>query len=43
MFMPNGPNVNNNLMPPLNKLAVNMMEVEEGRRLVSRVGKLKTP
>lgn len=43
MSTPNGPNVNNNPMPPYNKLAVNMVEIDEGRRLVSRVGELKTP
>lgn len=38
----NGLNVNNNLMPPYKKPMVNMMEVEEGRKLLSRVDELKT-
>lgn len=42
-FVPNGPNVNNNPMSPHNKPAVNMVEIDEGRRLVSRVDELKTP
>lgn len=33
-FTPNGPNVNNNLMPPHNKPAVNMVEFDNGRRLM---------
>lgn len=42
-FTPNGLNVNNNVLPPYNKPTVNMMEVEEGRKLVSQVDELKTP
>lgn len=41
-FAPNGPNVNNNHMPPHNKPTVKMMEEEEGKNLVSSVDKLKT-
>ncbi|XP_050919544.1 uncharacterized protein LOC127137099 [Lathyrus oleraceus] len=43
MFTPKGPNVNNNPMPPHNNAAVNMMEADNGRRLMSCVDELKTP
>ncbi|XP_050909405.1 uncharacterized protein LOC127123205 [Lathyrus oleraceus] len=42
-FSPKGPNVNNNLMPPHNNAVVNMMEADNGRRLMSCVDELKTP
>ncbi|XP_050896795.1 uncharacterized protein LOC127103590 [Lathyrus oleraceus] len=42
-FAPNEPNVNNNPMPPHNNATVNMMEVDNGRRLMSCVDELKTP
>ncbi|XP_050878617.1 uncharacterized protein LOC127082421 [Lathyrus oleraceus] len=42
-FAPKGPNVNNNLMPPHNNASVNMMEADNGRRLMSCVDELKTP
>lgn len=42
-FTPNGPNINNNPMPPHNKPTVNMAEIDNGRRIVSRVDELKTP
>lgn len=42
MFVENGLNVNNNPMPTHNKLAINMVEIDEGRRLVSWVDELKT-
>ncbi|XP_050915899.1 uncharacterized protein LOC127130992 [Lathyrus oleraceus] len=42
-FSPKGPNVNNNPMPPHNNASVNMMEADNGRRLMSCVDKLKTP
>ena len=42
-FAPNDPNVNNNLRPPHNKSAVNMVEFDNGRRLISCVDELKTP
>lgn len=35
--------MNNIHMPPHNKSAVNMFEVEERKKLVSRVDELKTP
>lgn len=41
-FAPNSPNVNNNPMPPHNKTVVSMIEVEENKRLMSQVDKLKT-
>ncbi|XP_050915175.1 uncharacterized protein LOC127130153 [Lathyrus oleraceus] len=42
-FASKGPNVNNNSMPPHNNASVNMMEAENGRRLMSCVDELKTP
>ncbi|XP_050889273.1 uncharacterized protein LOC127094488 [Lathyrus oleraceus] len=42
-FAPKWPNVNNNPMPPHNNASVNMMEVDNGRRLMSCVDELKTP
>ncbi|XP_050895943.1 uncharacterized protein LOC127102641 [Lathyrus oleraceus] len=42
-FAPKGPNVNNNPMPPHNNASVNMMEADNGRRLMSCVDELKTP
>ncbi|XP_050919407.1 uncharacterized protein LOC127136940 [Lathyrus oleraceus] len=42
-FSPKGPNVNNNPMPPHNNTSVNMMEVDNERRLMSCVDELKTP
>ena len=36
-FSPNGPNVNNNLMRPYNKPMKNMLEKEEGKKMVSPV------
>ncbi|XP_050909145.1 uncharacterized protein LOC127122914 [Lathyrus oleraceus] len=42
-FAPKGPNVNNNPMPPHNNAAVNMMEADNGRRLISCVDEFKTP
>ncbi|XP_050875576.1 uncharacterized protein LOC127079204 [Lathyrus oleraceus] len=42
-FAPKGPSVNNNLMPPHNNASVNMMEADNGRRLISCVDELKTP
>ncbi|XP_050883778.1 uncharacterized protein LOC127086990 [Lathyrus oleraceus] len=42
-FAPKGPNVNNNSMPPHNNAAVNMMEADNGRRLMSCMDELKTP
>ncbi|XP_050914741.1 uncharacterized protein LOC127129632 [Lathyrus oleraceus] len=42
-FSPKRPNVNNNLMPPHNNASVNMMEADNGRRLMSCVDELKTP
>ncbi|XP_050919089.1 uncharacterized protein LOC127136591 [Lathyrus oleraceus] len=41
-FTPKGLNVNNNPMPPHNNSAMNMMEVDNGRRLISYVDELKT-
>lgn len=35
-FSPNDPNMNNNRMPPYNKSTLNMMQEEEGKKLVSR-------
>lgn len=34
IFTPNGPNVNNNPMPPHNKPIVSMVEEVEGKKLV---------
>ncbi|XP_050889623.1 uncharacterized protein LOC127094905 [Lathyrus oleraceus] len=42
-FSPKEPNVNNNLMPPHNNAAMNMIEVDNGRRMMSHVDELKTP
>lgn len=42
-FVPNGPNVNKNPIPSHNKITVSMMEVEEGRKMVSGLDELKTP
>ncbi|XP_050877338.1 uncharacterized protein LOC127081095 [Lathyrus oleraceus] len=42
-FSPKGPNVNNNPVPPHNNASVNMMEADNGRRLMSCVDELKTP
>ncbi|XP_050909309.1 uncharacterized protein LOC127123094 [Lathyrus oleraceus] len=42
-FAPKRPNVNNNPMPPHNNASVNMMEADNGRRLMSCVDELKTP
>ncbi|XP_050920473.1 uncharacterized protein LOC127138115 [Lathyrus oleraceus] len=42
-FAPKGPNVNNNSMPPHNNASVNMMEANNGRRLISCVDELKRP
>ncbi|XP_050889755.1 uncharacterized protein LOC127095054 [Lathyrus oleraceus] len=42
-FAPKGMNVNNNPMPPHNNATVNMMEADNGRRLMSCVDELKTP
>lgn len=39
---PKGPNVNNNPMPPHKKLTMNMLEMDNGRRLMNSVHKLKT-
>lgn len=41
-FTHNSPNVNNNPMPPYNKPTVNMVEFDNGRRLMSCVDELKT-
>lgn len=41
-FAPNGPNVNNNLMPPHDKTNVNMGELYNGRKVVTSVNDLKT-
>lgn len=43
MFIPNGPNVNNNPMPPHKKHTVIMVEEVEGKKLVSKMDDLKTP
>lgn len=43
IFVPNGPNVNNIPMPPHNKPNVNMVEMDNGRRLITFVDELKTP
>lgn len=42
-FTPNVPNINNNIMPPHNKTNVNMVEMDNGRRLITYVDELKTP
>lgn len=42
-FAPNGLNMNNNPILTYNKPAVNMMEVEEERKMVPRMDELKTP
>ncbi|XP_050890917.1 uncharacterized protein LOC127096379 [Lathyrus oleraceus] len=41
-FASNGPNVNNNLMPPHNKSTINMVEFDNRRRFLSCVDELKT-
>lgn len=41
-FTPNEPNVNNNPMPLHNKANVNMVELDDGRKVISSVSKLKT-
>lgn len=41
-FAPNGPNVNNNPMPPHKNSTVNMVEMDNGRRLLTCVDELKT-
>lgn len=43
MYVPNSLNVNNNPMSPYNKPTMNMIEVEEKKKLVSWVDRLKTP
>lgn len=42
-FTPNYLNVNNNTMPPHNKLNINMIEMDDGRRLITSMDVLKTP
>lgn len=42
-FTPYSLNINNNPMPPHNKTNVNMVEMNNGRRLIIFVDKLKTP
>lgn len=42
-FAPNEPNVNNNHMPPHNKANVNMVKLDDGRKVISSVSELKTP
>lgn len=41
-FAPNGLNIYNNHMPPHNKTNMNMVEMDNGRRLVAFVDELKT-
>ena len=42
-FAPNDPNVNNNPMPLHNKSTVNMVEMNNGRGLLTSTDELKTP
>ncbi|KAI5444251.1 hypothetical protein KIW84_012756 [Lathyrus oleraceus] len=42
-FTPNGPNGNNNHMPPHDKTNVNMVELDSGRKVITFVNDLKTP
>lgn len=42
-FTPNGPNVNNNNMPPHDKSNVNMVEFDNGMKVITFVNDLKTP
>lgn len=43
MFVPNDPNVNNNPMPLHNHTNVNMVELDNGQKLITSVSELKTP
>lgn len=42
-FTPNNPSVNNNRMPPHDKINVNMVELENRRKVITSVNHLKNP
>lgn len=42
-FTSNGPNINNNLMPPYSSPSISMLEEYGGKKMVSIVDSIKTP